>query len=205
MKLHSIEKIKEIKPGFLRASAIFGKNMVLLFRVNKDVVLDNHKHPHAQFGYCFEGEFEFNVNGAVNKVDKDVSYLISSDIPHSAVALTDYYSMDFKVITTENENNEVSYDVMSESKCTEGFTQKQCKIGNNLIYQINTEKDDAEVSLDLLSDKQYCLMVGSTTRIHLMSKEILTIEPMKIYLLHGEGTTGFQVEHKDTTIFIVEV
>lgn len=58
MRFTNIAKTVELKKGFVRASAVFGKTMVLLFKIDKGVLLDNHNHPHIQLGYCFEGEFD---------------------------------------------------------------------------------------------------------------------------------------------------
>lgn len=204
MKLQSIEKMKEIKPGFVRASAIFGKNMVLLFRVDKDVLLDHH-HPHIQFGYCFEGSFDFNVDGNRTIVEKGMSYIIDADVPHSAVALTDYYSMDLKYINVEGQISEsVAYDVMEMTDEKEAYSVHEYKAAGKTIIQVDVKEGQAELKLNLMPEKQYCLLSGSVTGFKAVG-ESFELEPMKIYALTGEEELELQIERKGTTLFFVEV
>lgn len=205
MKLQSIEKTKELKPGFVRASAIFGKNMVLLFRVDKDVLLDNHHHPHIQFGYCFDGSFDFNVDGSRTIVERGMSYMIDADIPHSAVALTDYYSMDLKYITADDRVSEsVAYDVMETTDEKDAYSVQEYKAAGKAIIRIDAKEGQAELKLNLVPEKQYCLLSGSTTGFK-AAGDRFELEPMKIYALTGEEELELQIEHKGTTLFFVEV
>lgn len=205
MKLQSIEKMKELKPGFVRASAIFGKNMVLLFRVDKDVLLDNHHHPHIQFGYCFNGSFDFNVDGSRTIVEKGMSYIIDADVPHSAVALTDYYSMDLKYITADGQMDErVAYDVMEAADEKEVYSVNKYRAAGKTIIQIDVKETQAELKLNLMPEKKYCLLSGSVTGFK-AAGDSFELEPMKIYVLKGEAELELQIERKGTTLFLVEV
>lgn len=205
MKLQSIEKMKELKPGFVRASAIFGKNMVLLFRVDKDVLLDNHHHPHIQFGYCFDGSFDFNVDGSRTIVKRGMSYMIDADIPHSAVALTDYYSMDLKYITADGRVSErVAYDVMETTDEKEAYSVHEYRAAGKTIIRIDAKEGQAELKLNLVPEKQYCLLSGSMTGFK-AAGDSFELEPMKIYALIGEEELELQIERKGTTLFFVEV
>lgn len=205
MKLQSIEKLKEIKPGFVRSSAIFGKNMVLLFRVDKDVLLDNHHHPHIQFGYCFDGSFDFNVDGSSTVVEKGMSYMIDADVPHSAVALTDYYSMDLKYIAADSGvGKSVAYDIMEAADVNEAYSVCKYKAAGKAVIRVEAKEGQAELKLNLVPEKRYCLLSGSTTGFK-AAGDSFELEPMKIYALTGEEELELQIERKGTTLFFVEV
>lgn len=205
MKLQNIEKLVEIKPGFLRASAVFEKNMVLLFQADKDTQLEKHHHPHIQFGYCFNGSFDFNVNGSETIVNKKMSYMIDSDLPHSAIALTNYYSLDLKYITDNNQTKgKVVYNVMKSIEEKEKYSVYKYNIAGKTIMQLDTKATQVQLLLNFIPEKQYCLVAGSTTGIKAAGKNF-NIEPMKIYTFTGEPKLEFQIANKEITLFFVEV
>ncbi len=203
--MENVEKVKELKPGFVRSSAVFGKNMVLLFHVDKNVILDNHNHPHTQFGYCFTGEFDFNVNGKGKRVTEGESYLIDANIPHSAVAVTEYYSMDIKVITTSGSPMEISYDVMETVTDTETIHIQKCMIGEKVIYKITVKQKRVKIPFLGRGDEKFCLMADKTMDIEFSGEIPVTVEPMKIYCIDGKEIHNMQVKQKDRVFFIVEV
>ena len=63
LTLTDVSKQQLRKTGFLCSSVVINKDMILLFKMDKDVVLDNHNHPHAQLGYCFNSDFGFEGEG----------------------------------------------------------------------------------------------------------------------------------------------
>lgn len=203
--MRSIETLKELKPGFLRASAIFGKNMVLLFKVDKDVILENHKHPHIQFGYCFSGEFSFNVNGKEKEVRSGDSYLIDTNIPHSAVALSDYYSMDIKIISDDKQKQDVEYDVLSKVDQFENYQIERTDIGNSHIYRIITLNDNAKVTMQSIDLGCCSLMVNKETDIVGEGGIKYTMEPMKIYSVLQKETETIKISKAGTELFVIEI
>lgn len=205
MKIQSIESVKELKSGFVRASVISGKNMVLLFKVDKDVILENHKHPHIQFGYCFSGEFRFNVNGKEKIVKPRDPYLIDSNIQHSAVALSDYYSMDIKIISDNSLNRDVSYTVMSKMEEFENYEILKSNIGESYIYQIRTTNKNSIVPLQAFDLEHSYLMVNKKTKIIGEDGMACLMEPMKIYTLLSEETRNITICDSGIDLFIVEI
>ncbi len=205
MEIQSMESVKELKPGFVRASVISGKNMVLLFQVDKNVILENHKHPHLQFGYCFSGKFRFNVNGTETVVKPGDSYLIDTNIEHSAVALTDYYSMDIKIISDSSLKQDVTYTVMSRMEEFENYEILKSDIGNSNIYQIRTLNRNSTVPLKGFDLECAYFMVNKKTKIIGEDGMDYMVEPMKIYTLLPEETKNIIICDARIELFIVEI
>lgn len=93
-----------------------------------------------------------------------MSYIIDADVPHSAVALTDYYSMYLKYITADGQMDErVAYDVMEAADEKEVYSVNKYRAAGKTIIQIDVKETQAELKLNLMPEKKYCLLSGSVT------------------------------------------
>lgn len=200
MRLTNIAKMVEIKKGFVRASAIFGKTMVLLFKIDKGVLLDNHNHPHIQLGYCFEGEFDFTVEDETISVHAGDSYQLPSNVYHSAVATTDYYSMDYKIISDEVIEKPM-YNILKETEKADNYIISELMFGGNAVRKYDLKSARAEFSLQQSDKKKMCIFVSNNVFVQ-CGKEKSELKPMEIYLL--EDKQDISIDGK-CTLFVVEV
>ena len=78
----------ELAPGFY-GKIIHSKTMsVAHVRVEAGAELPEHKHINEQIMNLIEGEFLFTVDGKEYRMKAGESFVISSNIPHSAKAVT---------------------------------------------------------------------------------------------------------------------
>lgn len=200
MKFTNIAKMSTVKPGFLRASAVFGKNILLLFDIDKEVVLDNHRHPHIQFGYCLKGKFKFTANGEDILVREGDSYQLPANLYHSAIAITDYYSMDYKIIS-EPIIEKPDYNVMDTYEELEGYSLETKNFGGYLIKKLNIKEKGTKIVLSTPDEKKMCLYVSNNTFIR-CDGENSELKIMEIYLINKAMEV---VVENVTSIFTVEV
>ena len=79
---------REMVPGY-RARFVHTENMTIAFwDVTAGSVLPEHKHPHEQVSTVLEGKFELTVAGEKRVCTPGIAVVISSNVLHSAVALT---------------------------------------------------------------------------------------------------------------------
>lgn len=200
MRFTNIAKTVEIKKGFVRASAVFGKTMVLLFKIDKGVLLDNHNHPHIQLGYCFEGEFDFTVEDETIPVHAGDSYQLPSNVYHSAVATTDYYSMDYKIISDEVIEKPM-YNILKETERVDNYSISELMFGGNVVKKYDLKSARADFSLQSSDTKKLCLFVSNDVFAQ-CGEEKSELKPMEIYLLEGKQDISINGE---CTLFVVEV
>lgn len=200
MKFTNIAKTVELKKGFVRASTVFGKTMVLLFKIDKGVLLDNHNHPHMQLGYCFEGEFDFTVADETIPVHAGGSYQLPSNVYHSAVATTDYYSMDYKIISDDVIEKPV-YNILKETEKADNYSISELMFGGNVVRKYDLKSERAEFSLQPSDNKKLCLFVSDNVFVQ-CGKERSELKPMEIYLLEDKQDISIDGV---CTLFVVEV
>lgn len=63
-------------------------------KIEKGAVLPEHSHPHEQITLIMEGEFEMTIGGEKHLFTAGCVHVIPSNVPHSAVALTDCIAID---------------------------------------------------------------------------------------------------------------
>ncbi len=63
-------------------------------RVKANSPLPEHQHPHEQIMNLIEGEFIFTVDGIEYHMKAGESFVIPSNVPHSAKSVTDCYIVD---------------------------------------------------------------------------------------------------------------
>ncbi len=87
-------KTQEIRPGFF-GKLIHGENSTLaIWDIKKGSVLPEHHHVHEQTTYLFEGELEMVIGGQKMLFTPGMVHVIPSDVPHSAIAVTDVKVID---------------------------------------------------------------------------------------------------------------
>lgn len=204
--LTDVSKQQLRKQGFLSSSVVINKDMILLFKVDKDVILDNHNHPHAQLGYCFKGDFDFEVEGDHFNVTKGHSYLLQGKVYHSAVATTDYYSMDIKVLLDNPElPQRMTQNVFEPEEETEQYLLTIAQLGNCTVKKITFHQPcTVDVSKDK-GRKQY-VVVSEPCTLHFANLTTdLFMDPMKIYQLDIEALKfAIEVNKKDVEILLIE-
>ncbi len=89
-----MQKIKDIKakdlaPG-LTGYYAHGTNMTLgLVEIKAGSNLPLHHHPHEQITYILEGKLDMTIGGEYCPLTAGMYYVIPSNVPHGAVAITD--------------------------------------------------------------------------------------------------------------------
>jgi len=86
--------IKNIKPKELVAGITgyyaHGEQMSLGYvELKKGSVVPQHHHVHEQITYIIEGELDMEIGGEKCLLTDGMYHVIPSNVPHSAVALTD--------------------------------------------------------------------------------------------------------------------
>ena len=85
---------KEIRPGFF-GKLVHGDMSTLAFwRITKGSKLVEHRHYHEQITYVIEGNLEMIIGGQKYLLTPGTVHVIGSEVPHSAVALTDCHVID---------------------------------------------------------------------------------------------------------------
>lgn len=128
-----VSKTTELRPGFVQShyKKTNSRAIVLLFDVKQGAQLPSHKHPECQFGYTFSGEYDFVINGVKHVSRAKHNYLMDAWIEHSAVATTDYYSMDFKFVASSRPEKPASFDLISVVTDMQGTPRGEVMFGNN--------------------------------------------------------------------------
>jgi hypothetical protein len=172
------------KQGILCSSTVIEKDMILLHKIDKDVVLEKHNHPHAQLGYCFYGNFDFEVEGVSHDASKGYSYLLNGEVYHAATAKTDYYSLDIKtMIGSDTMPHQMSSNVFECTENNDKYVLKRAKVGKWLVQNISYIQD-VPVNIEIDVNRKNFIFVSEYCALRfegLLSD--LCMEPMKIYQL----------------------
>lgn len=80
---------KQIVPGFF-GKMVHGASSTLTFwEAKKGSSLPEHKHIHEQITYIVDGELEMTIGGHKYRFTAGNVHVIPSNVPHSALAVTD--------------------------------------------------------------------------------------------------------------------
>lgn len=91
--LSQIEE-REIVPGF-HARFLHSEHMTLAYwRIEAGASLPEHAHPHEQVTNLLEGEFEFEVDGALSTLRPGSAVVIPGNVRHQGRALSDCRILD---------------------------------------------------------------------------------------------------------------
>ena len=102
--------LKEIAPGF-EARFIHTENLTMAFvTIEKGSILPEHFHFNEQITHVVEGQLEFTLNGETQILENGKVVIIPSNMPHSAIALSDcnvidvFYPVreDYKALTDKD-------------------------------------------------------------------------------------------------------
>ena len=85
---------KEIWPGIKAAFGHSDNITFALVSIEKGSLVAEHSHPHEQWTFILEGDFEFTINGTTQLLKQDMAAHIPSNAPHSARALTPVKAID---------------------------------------------------------------------------------------------------------------
>lgn len=82
---HSNDDYRQAVPGITQKTLVHGdKTLMVEFRLQKDVVLPLHSHPHEQTGYLVKGHIRLTIGQESHDVLPGDSWCIPGDILHSA-------------------------------------------------------------------------------------------------------------------------
>ncbi len=80
---------REIRPGFFGRMVHGDKSTLAFWDIKKGSVLEEHKHIHEQITHILNGELEMYIDGKKYFMTAGSVHVIPSNVPHSAIALTD--------------------------------------------------------------------------------------------------------------------
>lgn len=85
---------KALAPG-LTGYYVHGTHMTLgIVEIEAGSNLPVHSHPHEQITYILEGQLNMTIGGEPCSLTAGMYYVIPSNMPHGAVAVTDCKVMD---------------------------------------------------------------------------------------------------------------
>jgi quercetin dioxygenase-like cupin family protein len=80
---------REVAPGFF-GKFVHGERSTLAFwEIKKGSILKEHSHLHEQITHIAEGDLEMVIGGKKFLLTAGSTYVINSNTPHSAFAVTD--------------------------------------------------------------------------------------------------------------------
>lgn len=80
---------KEIRPGFFGKMVHGEKSTLTFWEIKKGSMLEEHHHFHEQITHILEGSLQMKIGGKEFLLTEGMVHVIPSDMPHSAVALSD--------------------------------------------------------------------------------------------------------------------
>lgn len=87
--------VRELRPGFFGKFIHGDKGTVTIWEIKKGSVLETHQHIHEQITYVQEGELQMTIGATQYLFTGGTTHVIPSNMPHSAIALTDVKVIDF--------------------------------------------------------------------------------------------------------------
>jgi len=82
-------KPKELVPGITGYYAHGDKATFGYLELKKGSSVPMHHHIHEQITYIIEGQLDMVIDGVAFSLTDGMYHVISSDLPHSAIAITD--------------------------------------------------------------------------------------------------------------------
>ncbi|MBC6492182.1 cupin domain-containing protein [Flavihumibacter stibioxidans] len=80
---------KEVVPGLFGKFLHGDKSTLAVWDIKKGSILPEHHHENEQITYILEGELEMTIGGVTTIFRAGNVQVIKSNVPHSAIALTD--------------------------------------------------------------------------------------------------------------------
>lgn len=206
LSIKDISKERLIGTGFRQAFYEENCFEILLSQIESNTPLNEHNHPHIQFGYCFSGNFIFNADGREYPLFSGNSYVLNSEIFHSANSKEKFYALDFKYIGhPESMVVPIKFNVFSpfcEIKKRGGKLEIAVICGCSLF---KIKGAGSYFTSDFLKQGySYYAVVSHSVKIILNGDSIL-LEPMKIYKLDLQAGSFFNTPSSEYEIIIIEV
>ena len=82
-------KPKELVPGIAGYYAHGEKHTMGLVELKKGSIVPLHSHLHEQITFILEGQLDMNIEGVDYSLTNGMYHVIPSNVPHSAIAVTD--------------------------------------------------------------------------------------------------------------------
>jgi hypothetical protein len=208
--LSEISTTREIRPGFIQA--VYKKRgeraIVLLFRVARGAELPEHSHPERQFGYTFQGEYDFVIDHTSHLALGGHSYLIEAHVLHSAVALTDYYSLDFKYRGAKPLPAPVVFDVIRPSRDANGQRIGEVYFdstrGNLRAVVLRAGVDYRLPALPPEASRERVLAMSAAASVTIQNRPTMA-EAMKIYRVEESDALDIRIDTPGTEAFLFEI
>jgi quercetin dioxygenase-like cupin family protein len=81
--------VKQTLPGFFGKMVHGDTSSLVFWDISKGGVSPQHHHVHEQITFVMEGELEMTIGGEKYLFTAGTVHVIPSNVPHSALALTD--------------------------------------------------------------------------------------------------------------------
>lgn len=81
--------VQEIRPGFFGRLLHGDASTLAIWDIKQGSTLPEHHHVHEQITYVLEGQLQMTIGGETNVFSAGCVRVIPSNVPHSAIALTD--------------------------------------------------------------------------------------------------------------------
>lgn len=184
--LKKISFRRQVAKGYSQSAYVTDSCEILLNYLTTEAKLGKHSHEFAQFGYCFEGKFLFNIEEEQFVCDQGKAYDISGNLEHGAVIVEDILALDFKYLTNAKFQSEpsVKFDVLNQKNVYENASIKvTCLLQDELpdkeqlfqAYQANYLLSLKEQSI-ILNHKEYQLEKNEIYSIQSENKDFLSME-----------------------------
>lgn len=85
---------KELAPGFTATPIHTGNNTINFVDIKAGSTLALHQHPHEQYSFVLEGEFEMTIGDEKQVLNTSKFALIPSNVRHGGTAITDCRVLD---------------------------------------------------------------------------------------------------------------
>jgi hypothetical protein len=195
MNLVELENEREIVPEFVQRYYIEETFEILLNSISRQASLKKHSHLHAQFGYCFNGEFQFNLPNDSFIFKTNDSYVLKSNIEHSAIIIDDIYSLDFKFLNAEECLNNIKNNVWRQDDHVFNYVNK-----NYNIYLL--KKTDSIISLSNTND--YFIVCKSNSELTICEQSF-SIKPMRIYKIEEPNNSLTIQNNTETQVIVIQI
>lgn len=87
-------KPKQVVPGITGHYVHGNLHTVGYLLIKKGSIVPEHQHAHEQVTFILEGQLDMIINGESHSLTAGMYHIIHSNIPHSAVAVTDVIAID---------------------------------------------------------------------------------------------------------------
>ena len=196
---------RKIKQGFLQAAYMTNNFEILVNKIDLGIALDQHEHLENQFVYCFEGVFDLFIQGQednVRRMKPGCSLTMVSHAEHSARAISDFISLDFKYIDNAvKQDNSQTQNL--EKSLRRNYYVDELDLGTYIITRVEERLQDQPVRLRLEPEKSTFLICSKNMDV-IMAESEYQLKPFLIYQIRKEEEM-FSHMSDDSEFLILEV